>query len=417
MLLYYNWLQDKIANNVPINEMVQELLGANGRHVQEPGDELLSDRDRHSEGVGERRPGLHGHAHPVRPVPQSSVRPLDAWTITTASRRSSPRSAARGPTTRARLIVFNCGGGEVNAPGPRPVDAAEVPRRRGARRGRQGPPRGAGQLAGLAGESVLRHQPRQHRLGPLLRPGDHRRGGRRAHQQPGHRTRNCSTNWARSSPTTTTTSRSWSATSAPRGPISCSTQPNESNESDTRNFAHGRSRRIRAETMLDCITQVTDTKNKFQGLPLGARAVQIADGGVSTYFLTTFGRADARDGLLVRGAAGADAVAERCTCSTATRRRARSQQGNLSARCWQEKKTPAQIIEELYIRCLSRKPTAKETGKLDGARRGRDGQEAGARRRLLGAAELARVHVQPLIERRDSPQRTQRRTDEKKFER
>lgn len=28
-----------------------------------------------------------------------------------------------------------------------------------------------------------------------------------------------------------------------------------------------------------------------QGLPLGARAVQIADGNTSTYFLTTFGRA------------------------------------------------------------------------------------------------------------------------------
>ena len=36
---------------------------------------------------------------------------------------------------------------------------------------------------------------------------------------------------------------------------------------------------------------MTDTKNKFPGLPLGARAVQIADGSVSTYFLTTFGRA------------------------------------------------------------------------------------------------------------------------------
>ena len=40
-------------------------------------------------------------------------------------------------------------------------------------------------------------------------------------------------------------------------------------------------RRIRAETLLDCISQVTETKNKFHGLPLGARAVQIADGGTS----------------------------------------------------------------------------------------------------------------------------------------
>ena len=34
-----------------------------------------------------------------------------------------------------------------------------------------------------------------------------------------------------------------------------------------------------------------ETKNKFQGLPLGAKAIQIADGRVSNYFLTTFGRA------------------------------------------------------------------------------------------------------------------------------
>ncbi|GIT06095.1 MAG: hypothetical protein CM1200mP29_15060 [Verrucomicrobiota bacterium] len=60
---------------------------------------------------------------------------------------------------------------------------------------------------------------------------------------------------------------------------------------DTRNFAHGRIRRLRAEVLLDVITQVTQTKNKFKGLPLGARAVQIADGNVGNYFLTTFGRA------------------------------------------------------------------------------------------------------------------------------
>src|SRR5206468_2899685 len=70
-----------------------------------------------------------------------------------------------------------------------------------------------------------------------------------------------------------------------------STKATPSNEGDTRNFARGAIRRIRAETMLDCITQVTETKDKFPGLPVGARAVQIADGSRSTYFLTTFGRA------------------------------------------------------------------------------------------------------------------------------
>ena len=70
-----------------------------------------------------------------------------------------------------------------------------------------------------------------------------------------------------------------------------STRTNESNEGDSVNFSHAKLRRIRAEVLLDAISQVTETKNKFRGLPLGARAVQIADGNTSNYFLKTFGRA------------------------------------------------------------------------------------------------------------------------------
>jgi hypothetical protein len=145
-----------------------------------------------------------------------------------------------------------------------------------------------------------------------------------------------------------------------------STIPNQSNESDTRNFARGGVRRIRAETMLDCISQVTETKNKFPGLPLGARAVQIADGNVSNYFLTTFGRAT-RESV--------------CSCEVkleptlsqslhmlngdATTQRIRA--GALVSRRLGEKKSPEQTIEEIYLRTLVRKPTQKETTNLSKA--------------------------------------------------
>ena len=78
-----------------------------------------------------------------------------------------------------------------------------------------------------------------------------------------------------------------------------STKTNPTNESDTRNFARSQLRRLRAEVMLDVISQATETKNKFQGLPLGAKAIQIADGRVSNYFLTTFGRAKRGNSLLL----------------------------------------------------------------------------------------------------------------------
>jgi hypothetical protein len=70
-----------------------------------------------------------------------------------------------------------------------------------------------------------------------------------------------------------------------------SSQPNDTNEADTRNFSHSGVRRLRAEVLLDCISKATGTRDKFRGLPLGAHAVQIADGATSNYFLRTFGRA------------------------------------------------------------------------------------------------------------------------------
>jgi hypothetical protein len=70
-----------------------------------------------------------------------------------------------------------------------------------------------------------------------------------------------------------------------------STRANDSNAGDDRNFSHAQVRRLRAEVLLDCVNEVAGTQEKFKGLPKGARAVQIADGNETSYFLTTFGRA------------------------------------------------------------------------------------------------------------------------------
>ena len=51
----------------------------------------------------------------------------------------------------------------------------------------------------------------------------------------------------------------------------------DSNATDERNFSHALLRRIKAENLLDTMTFVTETKDKFQGLPVGSRAVQLAD--------------------------------------------------------------------------------------------------------------------------------------------
>src|SRR5207245_11727133 len=142
-----------------------------------------------------------------------------------------------------------------------------------------------------------------------------------------------------------------------------STKAMPSNEADTRNFARGSIRRIRAETMLDCITQVTETKDKFPGLPTGARAVQIADGSRSTYFLTTFGRAT-RETVCSCEVKLEPTLSQSLHLLNGDTTTQKIAGGGLIAKRLAEKKTPEQIIEELYIRCVSRKPTPQEIKKL-----------------------------------------------------
>src|SRR5207253_1773484 len=45
-----------------------------------------------------------------------------------------------------------------------------------------------------------------------------------------------------------------------------------SNEKDTRNFSHAMVRRLSAETLLDAVCRITQVPEKFNRLPLGARA-------------------------------------------------------------------------------------------------------------------------------------------------
>ena len=145
-----------------------------------------------------------------------------------------------------------------------------------------------------------------------------------------------------------------------------STQATPSNASDTRNFARGPIRRIRAEVLLDVISQVTETKEKFKGLPLGSRAVQIADGDVSSYFLTTFGRAK-RETVCSCEVSMAPNLSQALHLLNGQTTQGRVEQGGVVNRMLIVEKRPAEeVIEQLYLRCLSRKPTAEELTKLKG---------------------------------------------------
>ena len=203
---------------------------------------------------------------------------------------------------------------------------------------------------------------------------------------------------------------------------------NDTNEADERNFSHSAIRRLRAEVMLDCISEVTGTRDKFRGLPLGARAVQIADGKESSYFLKTFGRAT-RDTVCTCDVQMEPNLSQALHLLNGDTVQTKIAGGALVKRRLDAQKTTRQVVDELYVRCFGRKPDDQEWKSIEpmlDPRRARPPRKTSApnpvphnrssparsggchdqrRRRppetprgfVLGVAELEGVHVQSLM--------------------
>jgi hypothetical protein len=361
-LLYYNWLQEKIAKNVPMDQVVQELLGANGGTFKNPPTNYYqneTDTLKISENVAQVFMGMRIQCA------QCHNHPFDRWTMNDYYSFAAffTQIGRKGTDDPRELVVFNSGGGEMSNPVTKQVmkpkflggatpDVAGKDRRVILAKWLASPenPYFATNLGNVVwahffGQGIIHEVDDVRISNPASNPELLAELGKKFTEY-----RYDFKKLVRD----ICTSRTYQL----------STQPNPSNEGDTRNFARAAVRRIKAESMLDCISQVTETKNKFQGLPQGARAVQIADGNVSNYFLTTFGRAT-RDTVCSCEVKLEPTLSQSLHLLNGEATTSRIAQGNLIGRRLQEKKTPREIIGELYVRCVSRQPTGAELKKLE----------------------------------------------------
>lgn len=143
--------------------------------------------------------------------------------------------------------------------------------------------------------------------------------------------------------------------------LSAATNP--TNELDEAYFSHSYVRRLRAEVLLDTISQITATEDRFQSSPQGTRAVQLYAGNITNYFLTTFGRAPRESACSceVNKEANLSQALHLVNGDTITLKVAGSK---LIPSLLAAKHPPAKIVEELYVLTLARKPTADESAKL-----------------------------------------------------
>ena len=141
------------------------------------------------------------------------------------------------------------------------------------------------------------------------------------------------------------------------------TIPGKNTVEAEKNFAVAKLRRIRAEVLLDVISQVTETTDDFAGLPDGASATEIPDGVTSNHFLRIFGRSTRQTV---------------CTCEVNTQPnlsqalhlingdtiQKKISKGRVIQQMMKAKMSNQEIIKDLFLRCLSRSPTELELEKL-----------------------------------------------------
>jgi hypothetical protein len=361
MFLYSNWLTNQISNNVPLDKLVQELLAASGGTFRSPATNYFQiERDtlKTAENVAQVFMGMRIQCA------QCHNHPFDRWTMDDYYGFAAffAQIGRKQADDYRETIVFNSGGGDVNHPvGGRKMDPKFL----------------GGDVAQLAGSD------RREVLGRWLASS----------QNPFFATSVANRVWAHffgigivepvddirvSNPASNPelfqalgarlTEYNYDfkrlvADICASHAYQRATARNDSNRHDEKNFAHGRLRRIPAESLLDCISQVTETQDKFQGLPLGARAVQIADGQSGTYFLTTFGRSP-RQTVCAAEASTDPTLSQALHLINGDTVEQKVRSGPVLARLLAAGQTPEQVVETLYVKCLARRPTAGELERL-----------------------------------------------------
>ena len=139
-----------------------------------------------------------------------------------------------------------------------------------------------------------------------------------------------------------------------------SAMPNDTNRDDTRYFSRAVTKLLTAEQLLDALCDLTAVPEKFAGLPAGTRAVQLPDGEVNHPFLKTFGQ-PARELACEceRESDGNLAQALQLINGPTVNEKVKNPNNRLGT-LLAAKKADTDILDELYLVALARKPDAEE---------------------------------------------------------
>lgn len=132
------------------------------------------------------------------------------------------------------------------------------------------------------------------------------------------------------------------------------------NKIDTQFFSHYPVRRLQGEELLDAIAQVTDVPDRYVSYPVGTRAIELSDTEIPALALDTFGRPTRVNPCECdRGMAPSMSQALELFNGETLQGKLKSGDGAV-AQLAKSGKSNEQVLEELFLRALARRPTPKE---------------------------------------------------------
>ncbi len=137
---------------------------------------------------------------------------------------------------------------------------------------------------------------------------------------------------------------------------------NDSNRHDTLNFSHALPRRIPAEALLDSLVQATGVREQFGGAPANFSAAQLPDAEINSDFLALFGKPQRADACECERDGDSNMLqALHLINGQSILRRVTDPNGRVAQLLKQNPiPTEDQLIEDLYLWSLARRPTTKE---------------------------------------------------------
>lgn len=139
-----------------------------------------------------------------------------------------------------------------------------------------------------------------------------------------------------------------------------SSLPNDKNVADHRSFSRHYRTRLRAEVLLDTVSTATGVREDFEAMPMGSRAKELWTARIDSLFLDAFGRQDPNQDPPCERTLDTTIVQSLHLMNSNTLARKVASDGSRAHELAQSDKTPAQIVEELYLALYARRPLAEE---------------------------------------------------------